>query len=385
VIKIVATADNHLGRYYDRMLPSRLEERRKYLRRGFHAAVEHALTHGAHLFLQIGDLFDSPDPRNVERDFVASELARLRQHGVSCFGIGGNHDTPRMRTEQGGTLPQAIYARLGGIRLFEPSLHAEYETVAVDGTRVAVGGISWNHSLAPEIDPLSGVQAGPPADVSVLLAHCSVEGHVYPSEMEPVTSLATLEALPGIDLALLGHVHRHRAFRLGRRTALMVGATEQMTFGSSEGDSGFVYVELDGTAVARYDFVTTPSQPRRECLVRTTELGDDPPAEILRRLEPLCTQETLVKLRIAGPISRETYHRLDVRRIYEFGTAHCFHFDLDTVGLWVSDESNGTVGGVRFSQSEELTLFANSLIAETAGDDERALLQEALNEILAHY
>ena len=255
----------------------------------------------------------------------------------------------------------------------------------MDGTRVAVGGISWNHSLAPEIDPLSGVQAGPPADVSVLLAHCSVEGHVYPSEMEPVTSLATLEALPGIDLALLGHVHRHRAFRLGRRTALMVGATEQMTFGSSEGDSGFVYVELDRTAVASCDFVTTPSQPRRECLVRTTELSDDPPAEILRRLEPLCTQETLVKLRIAGPISRETYHRLDVRRIYEFGTVHCFHFDLDTVGLWVSDESNGTAGGVRFSQSEELTLFTNSLIAETAGDNERALLQEALNEILAHY
>lgn len=100
----------------------------------------------------------------------------------------------------------------------------------------------------------------------------------------------------------------------------MVGATEQMTFGSSEGSSGFVYVELDGPAVARCDFVPTPSQPRRECLVRTTELGDDPPAEILRRLEPFCTPETLVKLRIEGPISRENYHRLDVRRIYEFST-----------------------------------------------------------------
>jgi DNA repair protein SbcD/Mre11 len=385
VIKIVATADNHLGRYYDRMLPSRLADRRRYLRRGFHSAVEYAIEHEAQLFLQLGDLFDSPDPRNVERDFVASELARLRKHGVQCFGIGGNHDTPRMRTEQGGTLPQAVYARLGGMRLFEPSIKAEFEMLELNGKRVALGGISWNHTLRPGEDPLSVVQAGPPADVCVLLAHSSVEGHIYPSEMEPVTALATLEALPGIDLVLLGHVHRHRVFHLGSHTAVMVGATERMTFGSGEGSSGFVYMELDGSRIARCDFVPTGSQPRCECVVRTTELGEEPPGEIASRLEPLCTPQTLVKLHIEGPINRADYHRLDLRRIYEFGIAHCFHFDVDTAGLWVEDEAGGMAGGVRFSQKEELTLFANEILREAPGDDERGLLHEALNAILSHY
>lgn len=58
---------------------------------------------------------------------------------------------------------------------------------------------------------------------------------------------------------------------------------------------------------------------------------------------------------------------------------------MDTSGLWVDDERTGTVGGVRFSQSEELTLFTRGLLAEAAGDEERDLLQEALNAILSHY
>src|SRR5450756_706029 len=116
-IRIVVTADNHLGRYYDRMLPQRLEERRAWLRRGFAAAVDHALREKAHLFLQAGDLFDAPEPRNVERQFVAQALAELRAAGVRCLGISGNHDTPRVRGGGGSASPQATYAPLGGLRL----------------------------------------------------------------------------------------------------------------------------------------------------------------------------------------------------------------------------------------------------------------------------
>gem|GEM_PF-4358201 len=86
------TADNHLGRHYDRMFSHRLEERRAWLRAGFARAVEYALEQRAHFFLQAGDLFDIPEPRNLERQFVAEALARLRDAGVRCLAIGGNHD-----------------------------------------------------------------------------------------------------------------------------------------------------------------------------------------------------------------------------------------------------------------------------------------------------
>jgi DNA repair exonuclease SbcCD nuclease subunit len=83
----VVTGDNHLGRHYDRMPPQRLEERRARLRRGFVAAVDYALQQRAHFLLHAGDLFDTVDPRNVERDFVAAQLVRVRDAGIVCLAI----------------------------------------------------------------------------------------------------------------------------------------------------------------------------------------------------------------------------------------------------------------------------------------------------------
>src|SRR5262249_19227317 len=118
-IRAVVTADNHLNRYYDRLSPQKLTERRKRLRRGFHQAVETAIDQKADLFIHAGDLFDTPDPRNLDREFVAAQLARLREAGVRAVGISGNHDTPKQRTEQGGALPQGIYRELGALRLLD--------------------------------------------------------------------------------------------------------------------------------------------------------------------------------------------------------------------------------------------------------------------------
>ena len=60
------------------------------------------------MFLQLGDLFDTPTPNNEDRAFVAAALARLSHAGIVCAGIGGNHDTPRMLAEQGGAAPQRV-------------------------------------------------------------------------------------------------------------------------------------------------------------------------------------------------------------------------------------------------------------------------------------
>ena len=78
MIRVVLTADNQLGRYYAKMSPSVLAERRKRLRQAFEQIVQFACAQQAHLFLLAGDLFDSPNPRNIERTYVADALRRLR-------------------------------------------------------------------------------------------------------------------------------------------------------------------------------------------------------------------------------------------------------------------------------------------------------------------
>src|SRR5436853_7560255 len=100
-LRVVVTADNHLGRYYARLGARQLEARRAWLRQGWEAAVACALERRAHLFLQAGDLFDTPDPRNAERLAVAQALARLHAAGVACYAIGGNHGPPRPRPDHG--------------------------------------------------------------------------------------------------------------------------------------------------------------------------------------------------------------------------------------------------------------------------------------------
>lgn len=388
-LRIVLTADNHLGRFYDRMPPQRLEERRRWLRRGFRAAVDCALERRADLFLQAGDLFDTPDPRNVEREFVAECLAQLTDAGVRCYGIGGNHDTPKMRTEQGGALPQGIYHRLGGLRLFAESLSLDYEIVNIDRVRVAVGGLTRNPSLPPDADPLETLDPQPmDADIRLLLLHYSVEGRMSGLYLnDPYIRLRSLEKFVGPCLFLVGHVHRFHHFAVGDKHVLVPGATEKMTFDPNEKEPGFIYAEISPGGIEHLQHVPLPYQPRQEVTFRTTELDPQEPfASILRRLEPIVARDTMLKVRLEGPISREGYHALQLRQLHEFAAAGFFSFDLDTAELCLGDEfQRSAERGVRFSQQEEIALVAAELYGQCPDEGERDLILAARDEILSHY
>ncbi len=409
---MVVTADNHLGRHYDRMFPQRLEERRAWLRRGFAAAVDYALERRAHLFLQVGDLFDSPEPRNAERQFVAGELARLREAGVRCLGIGGNHDTPRARNGQVPATAQGSFARLGGLRLLgDPSTRAEdwglrtersnlspqssvlspgdvdTELFDIEGIRVAVGGITPDPTAPAGSDPLEGLEWRPEADIALLLLHGSLEGHVYPGAPEPIVRRQTVEGLKGIDYLLVGHVHRFAAFQWGGKTVLVPGATERMTFAEMETLPGFVYMEAEPGRMVTLQHLPVKFQPREQLVVSTSELEAGDPAEVVKaRMETVCRREAMVRVSLEGPITRQRYHDLRLREVAEYGAARSFFLDLDTTGLFVEDERqpSGARGG-RLSQREELIRFARERWEAASSREDRDLIDEATRAILEEY
>jgi DNA repair exonuclease SbcCD nuclease subunit len=386
-VRAVITADNHLNRYYDRMSPQRLQDRRRHLRQGFRAAVDYALEHRADLFLQVGDLFDTPDPRNVDREFVAHELARLQAAGVRTFGVGGNHDTPKQRTEQGGALPQSIYARLGALHLFDgdgiPS-----ETVEINGIRVAIGALPWSPLLAGGSDPLENVEWAPEADVGIFLFHHSVEGHIFPEANEAIVTKASLDRLRNTHLVVAGHVHHSAEWKMGPMQVLIPGATERMTFGET-GDPSFSVVEVIRGGVASLEHVKVPYQPRRQVTVRTTDFEDiagELCDEIMRRIETQCDPQGFLRVHLEGPITRENYRTLDLPRLYAFGVERNFYFDVDISQAFVKDEfGDRAAGGVRISQREELTACADAMIEQASEPAERDLLEETKQAILARY
>ena len=74
MVTAVICSDCHLGQYYGRLRPERLEKRRRALQNAFANLVDVALERKAALFLIAGDLFDRPDPRNADRLFVARQF-----------------------------------------------------------------------------------------------------------------------------------------------------------------------------------------------------------------------------------------------------------------------------------------------------------------------
>jgi len=383
-IRAVVTADNHLSRPHAKMSPQKLERRRWWLRQGFRRAVDYAIESEADLFLHAGDLFDSPQPRNVDRAFVAHELRRLHAAGVQIFGIAGTHDSPKMLTVEGGTTPQKIYEQFEALHMFNAFNDAEPVVVDVDGTSVAIGGVSFDAVCMAGQDPLAGIQFPRLADVGIMLVHYSVEGACYDDGNEPVISRASIASLAGVDLLVAGHYHDFRQFGIGSVKVLIPGATERMIYGA-ERDASFAYVELLPGKADRIQKVVVDGQDYRPVTLRTTELEESEPFEsACGRLETAVNLEAVVKVKLEGPLSRDMYRGLRIRELLQWGNNHCFHFEVDSTGLQLVDERLESAGkGVRLSQKDEIGLVAHQLMLEDP--EHKPRLEKALQELLLAY
>ena len=252
------------------------------------------------------------------------------------------------------------------------------DTRPIEGLRVAVGGLTFDPLLGSGDNPLEGKAFSTSADLGILLLHYSVEGHIYPAVGEPILCLEAIDALKGVNLFAVGHVHKHAHFRLGDKYVVIPGATERLTFGQDE-TSGFVYIEATKGGIEKLEYIPLESQPREELVVRTPELDpEEPTASILRRLEPISHPDKMVKLRLEGPLLRDVYHRLDFGRLREWGMSHNFFFDVDCTVLKLEDEHHRSgARGARISLLEELLFTADRCIAEAGDEEERELLVES--------
>ena len=138
----------------------------------------------ADVLLQAGDLFDMPDPRTTELVSAARDFNRLKEAGVRVFAIGGTHDMHRIASD--GALVLRIYQETGLIRVFHRTLDPEPEVIDLHGFRVAIGGISVDHRLSRESNPLEGVEYKVEADYRILMLHYGVEGDIHPDANVPI-------------------------------------------------------------------------------------------------------------------------------------------------------------------------------------------------------
>ena len=378
MITAIVTSDNHLGAYYARMRPDLLERRRRRLQLGFERAVDCAISRGVGLFLQAGDLFDRPDPRNADRRFVAEQLRRLRDAGIPVFAIAGNHDSPRSYGYDGGVTPHEELQALGGIHLFRGSDLLQTEALSIGGHRVCVSGMSSDFNRPPDCCPLDG-STSPPAplprgegsqgDIHIVLLHYGVEGWAQPFAAEPCLARRNLDAL-GADAVCVGHLHTRAEARMpGGGLLLNPGATEHIHFGEEALEAGCWLLRLEpGRAYAEYlPFVP---QPMRTLTVTLDEATEDPTAFVRECMSGVCAADQLLRVRLTGRLRRNALQDLDIAALQAEGAAHNFYCQVETDALTAFDPGADIFVeiGFSFDVREELRTTAEAMAKAHADD-----------------
>ena len=378
MITAIVTSDNHLGAYYARFRPERLGQRRRRLQEGFRRVVDAALERRVDLFLQAGDLFDRPDPRNAERHFVASQFKRLREAGIPVFAIAGNHDSPRSFGYDGGVLPQEELHVLDAIHLFKSTDTFGLRTLTVRGQQVAVRGMSSDFNRPENSCPLEGMEAPPRAgDIDLTLLHYSVEGWGRPSAQEPCLSLNNLAKLE-TDAICVGHLHRRNETRLPEGSVLLnPGATEHINFGEESLPCGYWLLHCQPGHV-QTEYVPLPTQPMRTLELDVTDLppaaADAPEAlmeTLLARIVETSLSDQLLRVRLTGRLPRARFQELDLSHLLAQGSAGNFHCQVETEELTVFDPMSEILMGfgVSFDAGEELQNVARAVAAQYADND----------------
>ena len=334
MLRILHTSDIHIGvENYSRVNPETgLSTRLEDFLRVFDEAVDFAVREGVDLFLFCGDAYKSRDPSQTHQREFAKRIARLVKEGVSVFLLVGNHDLPNAF---GRATSLEIYSTLP---LTNVTVGEDFSTYVVETRKgpVQVLALPWARRAKlmareemrgmtfPQVNEeiqrriIEGLrQKAEELDSSlpaVLAAHVTVTTAKLSSERSmmlgndyvlPPSALA----LPQLDYAALGHIHRHQ--RLGDTPPLVYsGSLQRVDFGEEDDDKGFYVIDLDtvkrqGERVADMRFV--PVQARRFLTVDVTvQEGDpDPTATVVAAISRHFIDDAVVRVRIDLPASME--------------------------------------------------------------------------------
>ena len=407
-ITIVLTADNHLGYTSFAQQSQKREEHQHRLRRAFQQATDFALGQHVDLFIQAGDLFDTPTPSELDRSFVAARLAQLHHANIPVFALGGTHDTPLKTHRWSGETapaPQLSFAHVGVMHYFPPD-PPELEPVLLTIRDQVVGICGLGVRAGQEGNPLAHLPVSHDierATISLLLLHAPIESlssGMSLLDTRAQVSRASIEEQSTFRFILAGYNHSYRHLRIGHSDVIIAGATQQIDFSNLATEPGFVFLGLAADGVRWCEHISAASLTLQSVVIRTTELwptsttSDDEAAErglhnptetILERLRPHCSDQAMVQLRLEGELTRRQFHQLDLNQLRRYGAAHCFSLAIDDSGLHIvsAQEASVTEVSERLSPREELIALANEWIAAAPNDQEKKALRVTKEELVA--
>ncbi len=425
VITIVLTADNHLGYTVPGQHPRKREGLRQRQRHAFQQATDFAIGQGVNLFLQAGDLFDTPRPDEQDRSFVAARLAQLKQAAIRVFALGGVHDTPAEAHSLLGDAttpaPQLSYASLGALHYFSPNDSVatqrvlQPEILDIRGIQVGICGLGV--VAGQQADPLAHAQIDSDierAAISLLLLHAPIEGVTNGTsslDTQAQVSRASISSQSAFRYILSGYHHAFTRLSIGRSEVIVAGATQHIHFDDPDGEPGFVFLGIAADGVRWCRHIAVDGVQLRRLVIPVADLwpdesgvgtrfiasdsaASDPTARILDQLRPLCAEDAMVQLRLEGELTRQRYHQLDLNQLRRFGEEHAFALAIDDSAItFLPDaEAISRAQSIAFSASEieerlsprdELIRLADEWITGAEDEQEQQALVATKEELLA--
>ncbi len=325
-MKLLATADLHIRKQEDTAILARI--------------LQAAKEYEAQALLIGGDLLDRPFLDASTEDAVRRLLSGA---GLPVFLVAGNHD-PMAVTALYQNPPEGVY-------LFP-------ETLA--GVTIGDGVRLWGYSAAREqggSHPLQGFNA-PQGAINILLGHGQVDGGS--ESFCPISSESL--AASGLDLAILGHIHKGEQRRIGGCRLLVPGIPE----GKGFDELGEKFVYLIDTASMQIEAIAVAEKIWREYPVDLSGCAED--AAILERL-------------MAVEISENTVGRLILQGAPSVDPATAAAIYTERTGREIKDRTDPSLSvEVLRKQNTLQGAFVRRAMAEIEAADEadRPRLEEAL-------
>ncbi len=302
-LRIAHLSDTHLGyrAYYKTDPATGRNQRAVDIEHAYERAVSDILTRGVDLVIHSGDVFHHARPAySAMRSFVR-QSRRLEQAKLPVLVIGGNHDTPRLRTS--GSVFSVLELALPDIRFVAGY---DQETVSFEDFNLEITAVPHGKladPIPPLIIPTAGVR-------NILVTHglvpgMSVKGHRRePGEEEIADTLLDAD----FDYIALGHYHEPSH---PRRNAWYSGSTERIGWGDEPVEPGYNLVEI-ATPGEEPVITHIPLEARpMKTLHPVDGEGRDARAIadlVLDRLTDLAQPEALVRVQIVNaqrPVRRE--------------------------------------------------------------------------------
>lgn len=252
-IRLAHISDTHLGyRALGKTNPITGRNQRSVdVENAFAFAIDDILQRNVDLVVHSGDLFNQTRPPYAAIGAAMRQFRKVEDAGIPVVVIGGNHDTPRLRSSG------SVFSLM---QLVAPNIHfvGGYKTEIIpfpelDLTVTAVPHGHLTEPVPPAVFPS-------PATRNVLITHGFVPGiapqvHKEPGEEE----VDELLLLPDFDYIALGHYHIRGSVR---DNAWYAGSTERFGFGDEPVETGYLIVELGNRGdTPRIETIRTPCRP----------------------------------------------------------------------------------------------------------------------------